>query len=428
VKSIGGFLVIWKNRAFVRMYGSYAISTFGDWFDAMALMILFSFTWHASPLMIALLPLTYALPGVLLGQWAGVMADRMQKARLMIWADWIRAVLTAGILFAPGPFWVLPLLAVRSVASVVNLPAQQALTRLIVEKDQLYKATTLNGTVFQLAKVLGPIMGAGTVAAFSPKAAILINMASFAVSALLLMPVRREEDKRMSELPAPEIPHTESNSGFLQLWKEGWQALLTTRVLMASFLFGLLSLLAILLVDFQFAVLLREFAPHQPELTGWVVSAIGLGALATVALLNKLKEIKDYGGFQTFGIVLIGLMFAGLGFFPKGAWGGWLLLSAFAGGIGTGFTSVAMNYLLQKETPPGLLGRISGIQTSLWNLVMLVAPLLGGVLIEWLGAAVTFQTIGILIGSIGIIGFVFKRVIWGRRAVPENRRSAVETL
>lgn len=56
----GGLL---RNKVFSRVYTAYAAATFGDWFDMLAIQVLVGYRWEAGPLMLALIPVTNALPG-----------------------------------------------------------------------------------------------------------------------------------------------------------------------------------------------------------------------------------------------------------------------------------------------------------------------------------------------------------------------------
>lgn len=96
---------LWTNLKFVRLFVAYALATFGDWFDALAIQVMVAYRWGADPLIIALIPVCMAVPGILFGSVAGALADRLHKVRIMILCDGITIALTVGILFAPSPAW-----------------------------------------------------------------------------------------------------------------------------------------------------------------------------------------------------------------------------------------------------------------------------------------------------------------------------------
>jgi DHA3 family macrolide efflux protein-like MFS transporter len=52
-------------------------------------------------------------------------------------------------------------------------------------------------------------------------------------------------------------------------------------------------------------------------------------------------------------------------------------------------------------------------KNSVAGVILIIAPLLGGILVGTMGPTIVFQVIGVVIGTIGIIGIVFQRIFWG---------------
>ncbi|MBL0387763.1 MFS transporter [Tumebacillus sp. ITR2] len=420
-----------KNKPFQRLFIAYALSTLGDWFDMMAISVLIGYVWNADPMIMALVPLTFAVPGLLFGQVAGVLADRLPKLKLLIASDVVSAGLTVALMFAPNVTVLLALLTVRSCAGTFHFPAQNALTRHIVAEEELLRATSLNGMVNQIGKVLGPIIGATLVAAFSPQACLLVNAISFGLSALVLLTVGRVEEKSASavvtaeqgELASVKVP--EEKPSFWESWKDGWKVLAGNRVVLTWLVFGLMASTALQLGDFQFPVLFREYDATRTDLFGYAVAAIGIGSVICIAVLGRMKEIKKYGWLFGGGILLLGVLFGGVGLIQPGMpW--WLIIViALVGGIGNGLTMTGTNYVLQKETPQEAVGRVSGIMNSLFSVVLIVSPLTGGVLVRTLGAGVTFKGIGMVLVVIGVLGFVVEKV-WFRGKQGVTSRKSVQ--
>ncbi|CAM2857490.1 MFS transporter [Paenibacillus sediminis] len=63
-----------SNRNFRQIFFAYAFASFGDWFDMLAIQVLVAYRWDVDPLLLALIPATMGMPGVLLGSFAGTMA------------------------------------------------------------------------------------------------------------------------------------------------------------------------------------------------------------------------------------------------------------------------------------------------------------------------------------------------------------------
>jgi MFS family permease len=359
--------------------------------------------------MLALIPVALALPSILLGSIAGVAADRLNKLKLMRVCDLLTAVLTVLVLFAPSMVWLLPLLALRSALSTLNMPAQQSLTRSLVREDQLLQASSLNGIVNQGSKIAGPLLGGLALAFLTPQWCILLNAVLRGCSYLLLVSVRNiptlEEDHKQPEVPEEKI-------SLSAMWREGWSFMLRSRLLLNTMLFGLAGALVIQVVDFQFTSLFRVFAPAQESLLGWMVAATGVGAVLIILALNKLNPDAGYSWRLGTGYVLIGGSVAALGLLPPGASVIWVLLIGFVLGTGNGIFMVTFNYCLQKETPPHMTGRIFGIQNTILSTVLIVAPLLGGMLVQYAGPARIFANIGILQLILGLAGLLFGKLLW----------------
>lgn len=398
---------IWKDFNFIKFFTANTLSNLGNWFDFIAVLILFRYTWKADPMLIALIPVMYAIPSILLGQLAGVLVDKKDKLKILIFSDFGRAAFTFLLIFTSSPLLALPILLIRNTIGVISLPAQQGLLRKIVDKEYLMKAVTINGSLFQLVKVVGPLIGGSLTGILSPHFSILINAISFVIAGIILTRIKLKNHEN-DQATEPNI----ENKKFFTLWKEGWAIVFSNRMLFASIIFGVVSTLTIQMIDAQFVTLFSEIFPNKSELTGWAISAIGIGSFLSVLLLNKLDRIKNYGWFFGTGSLLIGLMTAGFGFLANYNFIVLAIGLALIGGIGNGITYAAVNYLIQKEPPQEAIGRVSGIIDSTLSILFITGPLLGGFFITQFGVVTAFKSIGLSLAFIGIIGISFQKIIW----------------
>src|SRR5699024_4742866 len=384
---------LWKNSTYLVLFSSYAISTFGKFFDMLAVMLMFSYVLHSEPWMIALIPVVYAVPHALFSQFAGVFIDRNKKVRIMLLADLLTAVFTLTLIFISSPWVMLGIILVRSCFTVVHFPAQQALVRKVVHPDLILKAITLNGTVNQLSKVIGPFLGASIAVAFSPRMSFVVYAGALLISVCILLFIRHvDTDETAVTL---ERENAENNS-FWKAWGKGWAIMLRSKILVVSFSFSSIAFLSIQLVDAQFAVLTRELFPNNPSVLGWMMSAVGFGAVGIILFMNRLKRIRRYGWFLGSSILFIG---AGL-LFMSMLWRGvsfwWLIGASLVIGIGTGLFSVVFSYIIQIESPEGKVGQMSGMYNSLTGVILLLGPIAGGFLVQKFGVFSVFHVIGII--------------------------------
>jgi MFS family permease len=399
------------------MLTAYGLSTIGDYFDYIALMILFGYTWKLSPVALALYPIMYALPGLVLGQFTGVIADKVNRAKIMMGCDIFRGVVTVLLIFAPNVFVAYPLLVLRGAAAVFNTPANQALTRQVVAEAHLLKATTYNRAVFQSTKILAPFLGGTLAALTSPQMCLAINAVSFVISAVILFDLRNTREAKGTTVAKN---HKEP---FFQMWRQGWLVLLSVPVLFRSTLFYLAGTIVVQIVESQYTVLFRDVAPDRAALRGWFTSSIGCGALLAVMTLNRTKHFKLPGVVLGGGILLQGMMCGMIGTFHGGMSSVWPLIGGFLGGAGSGLLSTGFTYLVQRETPKEVNGRVFGILSSLFSANMIVGPLGGGVLVTFLGPSYTFVGVGLVLAAIGGIGLMFGRYLGGNEAAMREGRS-----
>ncbi|MCR6112545.1 MFS transporter [Bacillus sp. A301a_S52] len=414
---------LWKNNAFICLFASYATSMMGRWFDMVAILMLFGYIWDVSPLIMAFIPIAYALPNALLSQFAGIIADRFNKVHLMIYADIGTALLTIALAFTPFPWLALLILLLRATLTVIHFPAQQALIKHIVPEKLLVKAITMTGTANELTKIIGPLAGGALGAVFSPRLCILINALAYLISAIILIRMDKKSFPR-DNIEAKSVKQSET---FWASWRDGWQTVLTNRRLTVSFLFALLAMTAIQLVDVQLPVLLREFAPDQPELTGWIMAAAGAGAAVMMIILSQRQRTLHYGINLGGSLVLIGCGFGGMSLIYEGMPSYLPLSFGFLAGLGVGLFTVSTSYILQKESTEKTISRISGIYSSLSGFVVLLAPLIGGLLVHLWGASPVYQGVAVALMLIGSTGFLCHKLLWGNTQAQDDSHPHSQT-
>ncbi len=410
---------IWQNSIFMKLFASYSVSMLGHWFDMVAIIILFGYVWQANPMMIALIPVAYALPHVLLGQFAGVLSDKFHKVKIMMYADIITAVLTVCLLFTNTPWMALVIISLRATVNVVHTPAQQGLIKLVVKENLIMKAVTLNGTVNQLAKIIGPFIGATLIGLVSPKICILINAIAFTISAFILLFVYLDKEMKMkTTVPKNETALTKES--FWGAWRQGWLIIFKSRVIVVSFIATFLGLTVIQMVDIQFPVLFRELAPHLPELTGWLMGGSGLGAVVMIIFLNRFETLKHYGWLIGASMLLIGVGFGGVGFLKEGFNILYPVFLCFIVGLGVGLLTITTQYIMQKETTEHDIGRVSGIFSTIISFTVLASPLMGGFLVQLFGVIPLYLSSGAVLLLIGTVLVIFNTFLFPEQKAEED--------
>ena len=204
------FREVFAVREFRPLFGTFLLSTAGDELARVALTLLV-YARTSSPLLAAATFAIGHLPWLLGGTVLSTLADRLPRHRVLIATDAARAVLVAGMAIPGTPLPVL--LALLFLVALCAPPfesARSALMADVLEGDRYAVATSLTNISLQLAQVVGFLLAGALVAWLNPSAALLIDAATFAVSAVWLW-------ARLKRRPAPVV---EAGHARRSLWQD----------------------------------------------------------------------------------------------------------------------------------------------------------------------------------------------------------------
>jgi len=158
-------------------------SNIGTWMHTVGASWLMT-TLAASPLLVALVQTATTLPVFLLGLPAGVMADLVDRRRLLIftqsWMLGVAALLgVLAMMHRIGPWWLLSLTFALGIGSAMNGPAWAAAIPELVPRAELPAAVALNSVGFNIARAVGPALGGIVMAAAGAGAVFIANAVSF---------------------------------------------------------------------------------------------------------------------------------------------------------------------------------------------------------------------------------------------------------
>src|SRR5262245_62236351 len=345
--------------------------------------------WHVSLLVapehkglaLGLVGLVRIAPIVLFSLISGVVADAVDRRRLMLMTNIaagavaiVLAILTLRGLTVVWPIYALA--AVGDAVSAFDLPARQALVPTLVPREHLPNAIALNSIMLQLASVVGPSVGGLLIAAEGVAAAYIVNAISFGfvIIALLMM-----SPQRSSLSSTPEKREDVSLKAAVEGLRFVFQSPLIRSTMILDFLVTFFASATALLPIYA-----QDILRVGPQGYGWLFAAPSAGALITSAAMVPLTERIDRRGKVLIWAVVghgVATVIFGL------ATGFWLAFIALAlTGATDTVSMVIRNIVRQLETPDRLRGRMTGV-----NMVFFIGgPQLGeleaGVVANWLGA------------------------------------------
>jgi MFS family permease len=187
------FLELLKaNRNYRWTWSGQVVSEIGDHFNNVAVFSL-ALANTRSGLVVTGIMLSRAIPAVLAGPVAGVVLDRLDRKRIMIASDLIRAVVAIGFILAipRSDTWLLYLLsALLMFASPFFTSGRSAILPTIANKEELHTANSLTQTTQWMTLTIGAFLGGTTVMQFGYKWAFAFNALSFLFSAACISRLR----------------------------------------------------------------------------------------------------------------------------------------------------------------------------------------------------------------------------------------------
>lgn len=177
--------VLATNSQFRKLWLAQLVSQLGDWFSHIALYtLILSLTGSAKS--VALFIGAQFLPAALAGFWTGPLTDRADRRKLMLFADFGRAILALGYLAVDRPERVygIYLITICSVLlQAVFEPARKAALPDIVSREEMVLANAISGATWSSVLALGAALGGVVAGVFGLQAAFLLNALSFLLSA-----------------------------------------------------------------------------------------------------------------------------------------------------------------------------------------------------------------------------------------------------
>jgi len=180
------------NRNYRYTWSGQVVSEIGDHFNNVAVFAL-ALANTRSGLVVTGIMLSRAIPAVMAGPVAGVLLDRLDRKRIMIASDLIRAVVAIGFILAipRSDTWLLYLLsALLMAASPFFTSGRSAILPSIASKEELHTANSLTQTTQWMTLTIGAFLGGTSVTQFGYKWAFTFNALSFLFSAACISRLR----------------------------------------------------------------------------------------------------------------------------------------------------------------------------------------------------------------------------------------------
>ncbi|MGZ8469672.1 MAG: MFS transporter [Gemmatirosa sp.] len=370
------FRTLVRHRNFRLFWIGQTLSLVGTWMQTMAQ------GWLALELtnnafLVGLVASVGSLPILLLSFVAGVYVDRVDRLRLVVLMQslMLAEATTLWLLTVTGHVTIEAILAlafVYGVCSAFEIPARQSLIIDLVGREDLSEAIALNSSGFNLARIVGPAIGALVIAAFGIAWCFGANALSYVAVLIGLLRIRLPRVER----PAPTSSALEGlREGFAYMW----HAPIVRTLMGVVLVFSVMGTPYLILMP----VTARDRLGLDADGYGVLLAAVGVGGLAGALFLAAVGPRVPRGRLlvgSSFAFSVLLFAFA----FVREAWMALPLLLAI--GFAMILNGALSNALLQAIVPDALRGRLMAAYSFVVvGMAQVVGALIGGAVARAIG-------------------------------------------
>ncbi len=389
-----------KKGDFWKFWTGQTISTLGSSFTSFALPLLI-FKLTGSPLNLALTVVATVLPYLLFGLAIGAWVDRVNRKRLMVVTDLARAIVIASIpvCFLSGflsVWWIYGVAFLSSTLTICFDAANFAAIPSLVRHEEIVAANGRLQAGYSTAKVAGPLLGGILVIVLPLPMLLLLDAASFLVSAGSLLLINTSFNNSSTEGRAA--------TGIRQAIVEGLRYVLNHPILRWITLLLLLVNFILPTSSAQLVLFAKQWFGASDTQVGLLYAAGSLGTVVFSLLAGRIRKRLSFGAIILGAMMLEGLFTA----VPAltHLYGMLLLFWALRGGVDVLFLINSYS-LAQIVVPNQLLGRvITFIRVLTWSTASLGALLGGFAIVQAGNVGLVYGVIGLLIAGISLLFFL----------------------
>ena len=390
-----------RHANFRRFFVGQGLSLIGTWLQQVAMGWV---TWRlsGSAFLLGVIAFCSNIGILALGPFAGVIADRVNRRRALFVTQSLllaQAVVLA-VLTAVGRLEVWHLVACAlwlGTVSSFDIPLRQALyVHLVDDRADLPNAIALNSLLVNTARVVGPALAGLLLAATNEAVCFSLNALSFVAVIVAISRLRWPREV------APEL----LRGGFWASWKEGARYALGFAPVRALLLLVAIAGWTITPYSSLMPIYAGQIYSGGAHTLGFLLSAAGMGALATTAYLAGRHSIRGLGRIIAGAAAVSGIAlasFAWLTVFPVA-----LVLLALVGG-GVILAAASANTIIQTVVDDRLRGRVAGFYTMAFLGIAPLGNLAAGALAKAIGVQATFALNGLVCAA---------AAFWFWRALP----------
>ncbi|PYI73359.1 MAG: MFS transporter [Verrucomicrobia bacterium] len=366
-----------RHRNYRLFFWGQLVSLIGTWMQQTAMMW-FVYDRTNSKLLLGVVAAVGSAPMVFSSVWGGSLADLYPKRSILVLTQ--SAQMLCAFLLAAGvwlgfatPAFIMVVAAFNGTAMGFDMPARQAFTVEMTSREDLLNAISLNSSIVNGARVVGPSIAGLMIAAVGVAMCFFLNGLSFiaVIAGLLLM----------------RLPSFKRKIKIVSAGEHAWEGIVySMRHPRVRTILGLF--LAVGVFGWSYAVLMPAFARdvlgRGANGYGVLMSASGTGAFVGALMVATYGHLFTPRKLALGGVWLFSAAMLAFSFTRSFSLA---LLFLFAAGFGMLLFFSTSNTLLQTIVPDEMRGRVMGVWSLVFGAMIPLGSLEAGAVAHWLGTA-----------------------------------------
>ncbi len=395
-----------KHKNFRYYWLGMCISLIGTWMQNIAQPWL-AYKLTESPFLLSLIGTLQFTPVLLFSLFAGVVIDRFDKRKILIFTQTSSMVITlilALLVWTESiQFWhILVMATLLGIVNTLDMPTRQSFVIELVGRDDLMNAVALNSSVFNIARVIGPAIAGIVMGYTSISICFFVNAISFTAVVISLIFFIKPIEK-------PQVP--QKNEKILTNIKYGLKYIYNTKVLFNTAI--IMTIIGIFGMNFSVLVpvLAKEVLNQQEAGFGFLMAFVGIGSFIGamfVATISKSGSKKLIYFILNIMPLVLGTFIIITGFVKSYSLS--CLLLALSGLCFVTYSSTA-NSTMQLNSKDEFRGRVMSVYSLVFAGTTPIGNLFAGTITEHFGPNIGFTACGtmIVIALVPLLIYISRR-------------------
>ena len=356
-----------------------------------------------SPTVLSLTFFFALIPWIAISLLAGPFIDRLNRKKIIIFADFFQALLTFILIlmfvFNLTSVWgVISLIVLREMFQAIHQPTVGAIIPVMIPKDKLSRMNAINMLVSSAIHIVGPIISGILIGFWDIELILWIDVGTFlfALIPTILITIpsinpsktdkNGQDDQSLSDREnlREEFQPTEKKVAFKKELKEGWYAIIQVKGMLAIFITCILLNALIIPSSALRPFFISIYHEGDAKMLSYVSGVMQVGMVMGGVLISLRKQWKRKSLIIFIAFLINGISYMVIGLAPKG---NFLLIMIGLFFFGTSFPIIGSLYLtiLQEVIPLEMQGRVNAINNAVSMALSPIVVLVSGPIAELIG-------------------------------------------